>query len=247
MRRTSTACSIVFDRCRARLPATPPVEVDRVTLPRSSRSKARESFASLLASSIPETGIAGRVFTAILSIGCSRTSAIELSLVSEGKSVLIAVDDGEQIRAFGYDAGDAVKIELVDPYVGTYPLELTAFSYRATLDAFGLRAGEIAQTGNGIPIPAGELERSVVRGDMVEDWIPIEELGDRLAAVRLESSLTDPVQCLDRGRCFDLEGAGPDACVDCPAPPMPADPIAPNDPDLSRCTWTVIAQMGTRV
>jgi hypothetical protein len=191
----------------------------------------------------------------VLAVACERVSTLELELdVDEAtRSVVIVSDDGEEQRAFGEDvaSGGAVRFELLERYVGAYPLELTAFTYGHPLDAFGFLPGAIELAQDGIPLPAPrERRRAVLRGESVDPWRAIAsgEVGERIEALRLATTLRD-AQCLDEGRCFDLDSGSAEACVPCPEPREPQAPVPPSASDLSQCDggWMVRDERGTPV
>jgi hypothetical protein len=190
----------------------------------------------------------------VLAVGCPRVAPLELELILEpsARSVVLVSDDGETLQAFAQDVvdGRAARFELFEQYVGAYPVELTAFVYGSPLDTFGFEAGGLAIVEDGVPIPSTiERQRAVIRGGNFEPWrsIGAEEIGDRLSAMRVESSRQDD-ECLDQGRCFDLDSGSPEACIVCPPPPEPMPPAAPSPPALS-CDggWVLREENGTSV
>ncbi len=187
--------------------------------------------------------------------GC-RAERLDLSLVvgPEIRSVLLVVDDGDELRVSAQDVevGGALKVPILDTYVGAYPLELVAFLYAAPVASLGLNPGELVQDPGGDPIPpAVAQERAAVRGAVVEPFSPIlrDDLGQRIRELRL-SRTTDAIDCIDDGGCYDLSAATPSACLrPCPIPEPPDRPSPPQDPDLAACGggWSVTDVEGTRV
>lgn len=167
----------------------------------------------------------------LAAVGCGQ-QVIDVPLIvgPDTASVLVLADDGDRIGAFAQDTGDdVVQLSILDSYIGSYPIELTAFLYAAPLSATGLPAGEL-ETGSGYPIPrAPTTLRAVVRGGTYEAFKPIDagEIPAPLATLRLPRVLTVD-QCIDSGGCFDLDSPAPDACVAiCPEPPEPEMPTPP--------------------
>lgn len=143
------------------------------------------------------------------------------------------VEDAATLTA--HDLGDGLDTAILDPYVGAYPVEVTALLYSDPLATIDLAPGALETVSEGgRPLPAADaVQVSTIRGEDVEPWETRAAPGERVEALRIPG---ETAGCIEEGGCYDVDDPAVARCVvPCPDPAAPEPAFETVRPALTPC------------